>query len=124
MNEYDQRFDPPAPIISIKVANPNSGNFELLRMQIDTGADISAIPEKLIKELKLTPVRYISSCDYKGRESQELTYFVNISFQEYDFNYTEVISSGEENALLGRDILNKLRLMLDGKALYFEIADP
>lgn len=124
MNEYDQEFDPPAPIISIKVANPNSRNFELLRAQIDTGADISAIPGKLIGALELAPVRYISSSDYKGRESQELTYFVNISFQQHDFSYIEVISGEEENALLGRDVLNKLRLVLDGKALHFEITDP
>ena len=35
----------------------------------------------------------------------------------------EVISSKRYDALLGRDVLNKLKIVLNGKALTFDIFD-
>jgi len=52
------------------------------------------------------------------------TYFIDLAFQNYKFPMLEVISARRHDALLGRDVLNKLKAHLDGKSLTFDLSDP
>lgn len=125
MNRYDsEQFDPPAPVIIVEVSKPYSTIFEKSKAKIDTGADISVIPDNWVKEWGLVPARVLPTLGYDRKREERPTYFVNISFDKFKFDFTEVISSDRENVLIGRDILNNLNISLNGKKLEFEITDP
>lgn len=54
----------------------------------------------------------------------EIHYFVNIYLDGFEYKMVEVIHAQRRDALLGRDVLNRLKTVLDGKALSFSLLDP
>jgi predicted aspartyl protease len=126
MEKYDSSEQPPAPYLAIKVVNPQTGDFAEERGKIDTGAFRTAIPEYLVDKLHLIPTSEEETKGYKEEIHQQkhYTYFVNIAFKDEIFDFVEVLAVRRPNVLIGRDILNRLKLILDGKNLSFEIVDP
>lgn len=125
MDRYDtDQFDPPAPVVMVEVSKPSSTLSERFKGKIDTGADISVIPNHLVKKWKLIPARIVETCGYDRKMEERRTYYVNVSFKELKLDFIEVISTNRRNVLIGRDVLNKLKISLDGKKLDFEITDP
>ena len=53
---YDAtRFDPPAPLAVVNLHNPESGaSLANVPMLIDTGADVTLIPENIVAQLSLS----------------------------------------------------------------------
>lgn len=127
MEKYSSSEVPPAPIVVVRVANPTTKNGKEKEGKIDTGAFMTAIPETLVSELALVPAGEYETKGYKKEEKAEgqkhCTYFVDIALKGYSFPYTEVLAVDRQNVLIGRDILNQLKLILDGKNLTFEITD-
>lgn len=68
--QYSSVYDPPAPIIKLKVANPNTEAMDTDDFLVDSGADITLLKKKI-----------------------------------FEIN--------DEN-ILGRDVINRWRLLLDG----------
>jgi len=97
---------------------------ERIKAKLDTGASITAIPERLISSLELVPVRTVTALDYKGTEQQHQSFFVHLVLNGMRFDWVEVVSARMRNLLVGRDILNRLKVTLDGKNLSFEVCDP
>jgi predicted aspartyl protease len=73
------------------------------------------LPQSAIEELRLIPAGRVSVSSFDGRKAWRYTYFINISFDDTEFRMVEVIGDKCRDALLGRDILNKLKIVLDGK---------
>jgi len=123
--EYDKaNYVPPAPSVEVSVSKPYSEESRKQRGKLDTGADISVIPFGFVRELGLVPARKLLARGYDGREGSVTTYYVNMSIQEFSFELVEVAATPRIDVLLGRDILNRLKMLLDGKALSFELQDP
>lgn len=124
MTEYDREFDPPAPVIEeVRVYDPLKIISKEAKGKLDSGADKSVIPETWIDEMKLLPAGEEQFSGYNGRPEMKRKYFVHINLNGYTF-FLDVISSHRTNVLLGRDILNQLKLVLNGKNENFEISDP
>jgi len=52
MPAYDTSFKPPAPVADVKGIHPTTGvESSVLRGKLDTGADLSVIPDQLIGQL-------------------------------------------------------------------------
>lgn len=124
MDKYNTSEEPPAPFVKVKIANPQTGKYEEEVGKIDTGAYKTAFPEKWVTKLNLVPVSEERMKGYKKGEQKHNTYFVNVTLKGYNFPYTEAVAIDRKNILIGRDILNQLKLILDGKNLKFEILDP
>jgi len=116
--------EPPAPVADVKTSNPMTHVAERGRAKIDSGADISVIPQAWTSRLRLLPSGLFEVASFDGRTIETPTYYVNISMNGFRFELVKVISSRRTNALLGRDILNRLKVTLDGKSLKAEISDP
>lgn len=122
--KYDDNYEPPAPAVKLIVYRPFSEESVTGIGKIDTGADITVIPSKWVKELSLIPASVVCIRGYDGRLREAYTYYVRIEFQGFKFPLVETLSSNRQDALIGRDILNKLKLELNGKTLNFELFDP
>src|SRR5438046_1709979 len=59
MPDYDRiNFDPPAPVALVTVRNPQSGEIVAdIRMLIDSGADITLLPDSVLDTINLSEER-------------------------------------------------------------------
>jgi predicted aspartyl protease len=122
--KYSFEYFPPAPSLKVKFTRPFSNRSLELQAKLDTGADITVLPQHAIGELRLIPASRISVSSFDGREVWRYTYFVNLSFHNFEYKMVEVINAKRRDALLSRDVLNRLKTVLDGKTLSFSFLDP
>jgi len=124
MDKYDIAYNPPAPIVEVKISKPFSTEFMTLKGKIDSGADKSVIPDGLREVMSLKPGKEMPLKGYDGRTTWKPTYYVTVLLKGFQFDFVDVLSSERKEMLIGRDIINNLKLLLDGKNKYFEITDP
>ncbi|MGQ9627513.1 MAG: retropepsin-like aspartic protease [Anaerolineae bacterium] len=125
MSHYDTNIHPPAPLAFVLVSHPfDREKNRQLQGKLDTGADLSVIPESLPNELQLIPAREIVIRSYDGTVQHKPGYFVALEVEGQPVQLVEAIAAKRTNMLLGRDVLNRFRLTLDGKALTWDIEDP
>jgi len=122
--KYSFNYNPPAPSLKVRFNSPTSTHSIEIQAKIDTGADITVLPQHAISELRLIPAGRLSVSSFDGREERKYTYFVNLHFNNFKFPMVEAIGAKRRDALLGRDVLNLLKTMLDGKTMSFELLDP
>jgi predicted aspartyl protease len=72
---YDTIFEPPAIIIPLTVAGVVRRRPQLeVSALIDTGADITAIPDTFVERLKLYPIGRLQLEDARGAKTPVYTY--------------------------------------------------
>lgn len=121
--KYSTAYEPPAPVLEVQVSNPHRGQSVRCSAKLDTGADISAIPERLVEELALVPLGEMPIMGWDGSPSMSYFYLVAIGLEEQGFeDRCLVISASRDEMLLGRDILNQLTVILEGKTLSFQVS--
>ncbi len=122
MWSYNQQIDPPAPFLDVVIRHPYTPEqLRLVPAKLDTGADLSAIPQSIADELGLLPVQTITAESFDGTRTTLDTYAVTLEIAQARFRYIEVILIPEEHALLGRDILNHFYSRLNGPTLTFDL---
>jgi predicted aspartyl protease len=99
----------------------DSNERRTLPALLDTGADISTLPPATIHHLNLVPLDEIPIASYRGEAVLVATYLVHIQIGSWAIEAIEVIAGGEAYAILGRDVLNQFRLILDGPRAILEI---
>lgn len=125
MPAYDPAFSPPAPVADVTVVNPTTGvNSGALRGKLDSGADVTVIPQRLVAELGMTPRGRIWTRGYDGTYAQRLIYYVRLTVESFDLLTVRCIAADRVDVLLGRNVLNRFIITLDGKNLTFELKDP
>jgi hypothetical protein len=87
----------------------------------DTGADITAIPLEGLTQLRLYPIRQIQFEDLNAQTSLMFTYKVQLALAELVIPQVEVVLTGLDFAVLGRDVLNQFNLHLYSPQLAFEL---
>lgn len=124
MHTYDRGFTPPAPVLRAKFVKPVNGGEKELDSLLDSGASLSVIPEALISELGLIPQTRVKirAYDKSEEEAKEVDgYYINVTVEGKQFDLIKVVTTRQRIALIGRDILNKGTLLLDGKKSQFEL---
>jgi predicted aspartyl protease len=116
------------PVLMIELdlmhPDPNDRRICNAKGKIDTGADMCVIPLTLKEDWHLQKAGTIHTRDYRGIEQETDTYRIRIVFKDLVNQLVEVIVARRQNVLIGRDILNKLKLHADGKEQVFSLSDP
>ncbi|MEK7441193.1 MAG: retroviral-like aspartic protease family protein [Chloroflexota bacterium] len=122
--EYDQKIDPAAPFLPARLGNlespPRYGDF---RAKVDTGADMTVIPEAAVKALNLTVTDRLEVAGFDNRPTIVDVYALQIELPNGKRGKLKAFAFDEEYVLLGRDAINHLRLLFDGPALTLEILE-
>jgi hypothetical protein len=120
MPAYDANlFDPPAAVAVVSIRDPGSGKTaQDVPMLIDSGSDVSLIPQTSIDELELEidPNAGYELQGFDGHSSlaQAVTLDVIFAKKIIRGKYV-VVNSGM--GILGRDVINHLAILLDGPRL-------
>ncbi len=120
---YNTQLQPPAPFVHLLLRNPANGNeLAAVPAQIDTAADLTVLPQSLIKNLGLAQIGTLLIGGLGGITYTLPTYVVLIGIHDLVPQAIKIVASAEEEwPLLGRDLLNSVRLTLDGPQSVLEI---
>jgi hypothetical protein len=121
----DSRFDPPAPIASVSLHHPDrEESIADVPMLIDSGADATLLPKSAVESLGITGTgeRY-QLMAFDGTTSDSEVVRVHLVFMNKTFRGRYLLIDGEVG-VIGRDVLNHVRLLLDGPARNWEEWPP
>jgi predicted aspartyl protease len=118
---FDTAFDPPAPVLPMRISGLDEHDpAAMLRMLVDTGADCTLIPVKIARSLRL-PVVDKAEIQGVGSKAQSANvHAARIRLGSLRI-LLRVVALGDE-CLVGRDILNRLVLHLDGPTQTLQIS--
>lgn len=111
---YDRRRSPPAPVLPVRVGPPGAEVAAALLALVDSGADLTVLPDGLPASLDLPAVGKLTVRGVAG-SAQATVYAAELEVAGRQ-RVVEVVALGGE-ALLGRNVLNAFVLTLDGPRL-------
>jgi hypothetical protein len=119
---YNQQVSP-APFVFVAVARDDDGAAPHEHpAQIDTAADRTILPWPLIDELKLVPFREFEAMGLGGVILRLPSFLLRLAIRGNAPTLVEALASPEEPyILLGRDVLNGHRVILDGPRLLCDV---
>ena len=122
---YSPEYTPPAPIIQVRFGapeeSPKVGPFQAL---IDTGADMTLAPKAILLDVGAPSLFEAQLSSQWGELHNTVVYLIDVYIGE--LKLVGVHIAAEENAeeiILGRNVLNKLPLLLDGPKQFAKILD-
>lgn len=122
---YLSDYFPPIPTLEIWLGYPEEslklGPFVAI---VDTGADGSMIPQPILDELNAPFADSARIRSHWGEWRLVQTFTVDIGIGAIRLPAIEVVGDEEgTEIILGRNLLNKLRLLLDGRKQQTELLD-
>jgi predicted aspartyl protease len=119
---FDETFDPPAPVLPVRVGGIDDHDpAAMLRMLVDTGADCTLIPAQVARSLRL-PV--VDRMQIEGVAGIALATIHAARVHVGGIRVLARVAAYGDEALLGRDVLNKMLLDIDGPGLTITTTAP
>lgn len=112
----------PAPGCQVAISN-EKGSLAV-RALIDSGASVSFIPYTIVMALGLRPIGDypLRTASHAFTETREF-YSADIEFLGYIFRSMPLFRSDHDFVLIGRDIMNRYVIELNGPLLQFSAQD-
>lgn len=122
---YQSFVSPPGPFAIVTVSNvPSSVTVPDRVAQVDSAADRTVFPQSLIDALGVAPSGALALLGFGGTPTTCLLYDVVLALPSLSAIRLEVIAHADEPwVLLGRDVLNRYVVTLDGPASRLTIAE-
>lgn len=109
---YSKRFEPPAPVVEITVGAAGEITLQVL---IDTGSDTSMLPIAVLRAVNARFIEKHRVIPVFGRAYAVDLYAVDIHLAGFHMPAVEVVAlKGDDEPLIGRNVLNHLIVTLDG----------
>ena len=120
---YVAEAQPPAPFVNVAVRCPTSGrHVDQSPAQVDTGADCTVLPRSVVSALDLVQVGQYECQGFQGEILPFPVFLVAVAIHDLPpVEVRAILGERESFILLGRDVLNAHRIVLDGPQLALEI---
>lgn len=120
---YNSQVQPPAPFVLVTLRNPSTeAEVRNVPAQLDIGADRTVLPLETTRTLALKVVGGVTVVGFGSGPYEAPLFSVELGIHTLPVHRLEVVASPAEPwILLGRDVLNSYRLVLDGPKLALEI---
>lgn len=115
---YDRTKSPPAPILPVRVTVTGGRADAVLAAIIDTGADISVIPARLARDLRLPVVGEVMVHGVTGSERVSL---FGVELEVAGINVPVQAAGMGTHTLIGRDVINRWTLLFRGPKEMLEL---
>jgi hypothetical protein len=117
MPRYDARFDPPAPVAAINLRSVDRRKrVSNVAMFIDSGADVTFLPAAAVSQLGLPNQGDREVTAFDGSEGVAGSVECEVLFLGQVYRGVYLIVD-DQYGLLGRDVLNRVSLVLNGPGL-------
>ncbi len=124
MPDYDSfLFKPPAPVAFVSLLNLKNGlEKSNVPMLLDTGADLTLIPKFAVEYLDLdfSQSSEVRLETLEGNKSITQAIELQITFANEKFQAKFPLIE-QDYGIIGRNILNRFKIELDGQNLHWEI---
>lgn len=122
---YSDAYTPEAPAVEIGVYSPGQPeNQTRLTLLLDTGADVTALPLRLLNRIAAGYLETVTLRGITGGRVRVDMYQVMIQVGPHTVGAVRVVGvAATTDAVLGRDVLNQLVITLDGPAQTTEIVE-
>ncbi len=120
---YDTKYDPPAPMIQIGVSHFSANQpQQTIIALVDSGADATMLPLDFLKQSRASYVEQRVLRGVTGASIQVHRYVAAIHVGNEILRGIRVVGhSSFTEPIVGRDVLNRLQITLDGPAETTEI---
>ncbi len=120
---YHQNLDPPAPVVEVSFENPLTREVSSVYCLLDTGAYACHLPGSVINSIGQTDYEPCEIEVVGGGIIGTRSHFLSVTFCGKDMGELEVVElpEGDDQPLLGRDVLNQFVVTLNGPELTCEI---
>ncbi len=117
-----KQFQPPAPVAFVTLRKPNTRiQLSDVPMLLDTGADVTLVPRSALASLEITlsSERSFELMGFDGTRSAASAVELDLVFGQRVFQ-AQFLLIDQPIGILGRNILNKARLVFDSPNLNWE----
>ena len=97
--------------------NATTGTRFSLRGKLDTGADMTVLPERVVGPLGVPPHGHVWTRGFDASCSLRSVYYVGLTVEGFDLPAVGCVATDRSDILLGRNVLNSLYIVLDGRRL-------
>ncbi len=113
----------PSLVLPVDVSSPRAQTVWHVAAKIDTGAEVTIIPDSVRRGLNLKARgRLRTKGPFDAGWQSRPTYNVHLSIKDCISLEIKVLSAPRRHCLIGRDLLNRLVLHADGPAGEFELS--
>ena len=113
---YNSGYVPSAPCLDIRLGAPDESFVEQpLKALVDTGADVTIVPARYIEPLGLQIDNREALRSSWGERRPVNVYLLDVGIGDLRLPLIEIVADDRgSEAILGRNVLNRLVMVLDG----------
>lgn len=120
-HDYAFVYTPAMPSVELSIGLTGGRILATLPAIVDSGADVTLIPLRYLRQMRALPIERKQLRGIVGVAHLVQLYPIFVQIGEYGL-YTRVVGSeSNDEAILGRDVLNQFIVTLNGLASMVEI---
>jgi hypothetical protein len=122
---YDTSYQPPAPVVEVIIVSATENvSVGPLPALVDSGPDGTLVPLDYLLEIRAPVTVEMSIRSQWGERRRMLLYLVDVRLGRLTLPGIEVVGDELSNEIvLGRDVLNRMRVLLNGPAQAVQVSE-
>ena len=122
---YDTSYQPPAPVVEVIIVSATENvSVGPLPALVDSGPDGTLVPLDYLLEIRAPVTVEMSIRSQWGERRRMLLYLVDVRLGRLTLPAIEVVGDELSNEIvLGRDVLNRMRVLLNGPAQAVQVSE-